>query len=72
MKLHPTNSNSTGVLADAMGRVIHHRRRPIPGLYTSGYAAAPTESGIGYQAGILLAASMTFSYLAVLDMLGET
>ncbi len=72
VKLHPTNSNSTGVLADAMGRVIHHRRRPIPGLYTSGYAAAPTESGIGYQASILLAASMTFSYLAVLDMLGET
>ena len=71
VELHPTNSNSTGVLTDAMGRVIHHRRRPIPGLYTSGYAAAPTESGIGYQAGILLAASMTFSYLAVLDMLGE-
>lgn len=72
VELHPTNSNSTGVLTDAMGRVVHQRRRTIPGLYSSGYAAAPTESGIGYQAGILLAASMTFSYLAVLDMLGET
>jgi len=70
VELHPTNSNSTGVLADAVGRVLHHRRRPIPGLYVSGYAAAPTESGIGYQAGILLAASMTFSYLAVRHMAG--
>lgn len=70
VELHPTNSNSTGVLADALGRVLHQRRRPIPGLYVSGYAAAPTESGIGYQAGILLAASMTFSYLAVRHMAG--
>ena len=28
------------------------------------------ESGIGYQAGILIAASMTFGYLAVRHMLG--
>jgi 3-oxosteroid 1-dehydrogenase len=70
VKLHPTNSNSTGLLTGAHGEVMHLRGRVIPGLYASGYAAAPTESGIGYQAGILIAASMTFSYLAVRHMLG--
>jgi 3-oxosteroid 1-dehydrogenase len=70
VRLHPTNSNSTGLLTNAYGQVMHQRRRPIPGLYASGYAAAPTESGIGYQAGLLIASSMTFGYLAVRHMLG--
>ena len=70
VRLHPTNSNSTGLLTNANGQVMHHRRRPIPGLYAGGYVAAPTESGIGYQAGILIASSMTFGYLAVRHMLG--
>lgn len=70
VELHPTNSNSTGLLTDDVGRVIHQRRHAIPGLYATGYAAAPTESGIGYQAGILLAASMTYGYLAARDMAG--
>ena len=69
IKLHPTNANSAGLLTDRSGRVMHQRRRPIPGLYASGYVAAQTESGIGYQAGLLLAGSMTFCYLAILDML---
>jgi len=51
--------------------VIHQRRRPIPGLYASGNAAAATEQGVGYQAGLSLAAAMTFSYLAVRHMLGQ-
>lgn len=70
VELHPTNSNSAGLLTDGYGQVIHQRRRPIPGLYASGYAAACVESGIGYQAGLLLASSMTFSYLAVRHMTG--
>ena len=70
VRLHPTNSNSTGLLTNACGQVMHQRRRPIPGLYASGYAAAPTESGIGYQAGMLIASSMTFGYLGVRHMLG--
>jgi hypothetical protein len=49
--------------------VIHQRRHPIPGLYAAGNVAAATEQGIGYQAGMQLAAAMTFSYLAVRDML---
>jgi 3-oxosteroid 1-dehydrogenase len=70
VELHPTNSNSAGLLTNGYGQVIHQRRHPIPGLYASGYAAACIESGIGYQAGLLLASSMTFSYLAVRHMIG--
>ncbi len=42
---------------------------PIPGLYASGNVAATTEHGVGYQAGLSLASSMTFSYLAVRHMM---
>jgi 3-oxosteroid 1-dehydrogenase len=68
IELQPAGGSSVGLLADAHGRVIHQRGDPIPGLYASGNAAAATEQGIGYQAGSSLAASMTFSYLAVRDM----
>ena len=68
--LHPTGSASVGLLANGHGQVIHQRRHPIPGLYASGNAAAATEHGIGYQAGLSLASSMTFSYLAVHHMIG--
>ena len=71
IQLHPAGGSSAGLLADVHARVIHQRRRPIPGLYASGNAAAATEQGIGYQAGLSLAAAMTFSYLAVQHMLGH-
>jgi 3-oxosteroid 1-dehydrogenase len=70
IELHPAGGSSVGLLTDAHARVIHQRRRPIPGLYASGNAAAATEQGIGYQAGLSLAAAMTFSCLAVRHMLG--
>ena len=69
--LHPTGSASVGLLADHNGQVIHQRRRPIPGLYASGNVAATTEHGVGYQAGLSLASSMTFSYLAVRHMIAS-
>jgi 3-oxosteroid 1-dehydrogenase len=69
VELKPAGGSSTGLLTDADGRVIHQRRRPIPGLYAAGNVAAATEQGIGYQAGMQLAAGMTFSYLAVRHML---
>jgi 3-oxosteroid 1-dehydrogenase len=69
VELHPAGGSSVGLLTDVCGRVIHQRRRPIPGLYASGNAAAATEQGVGYQAGLALAASMTFSYLAVRQMI---
>jgi len=69
IELHPAGGASVGLLTDFDGRVIHHRRHPIPGLYASGTVAAATEQGIGYQAGLSLASAMTFSYLAVRHML---
>ena len=69
VELHPTGASSVGLLADGRGRVIHQRRHPIPGLYASGNVAAATEHGVGYQAGLSLASSMTFSYLAVQHMI---
>ena len=70
IELHPAGGSSAGLLTDVHARVIHQRRHPIPGLYASGNAAASTEQGIGYQAGLSLAAAMTFSYLGVRHMLG--
>jgi 3-oxosteroid 1-dehydrogenase len=69
IELHPAGGSSVGLLADIWGRVIHQRRYPIPGLYASGNVAAATEQGVGYQAGLSLASSMTFSYLAVRHMI---
>jgi 3-oxosteroid 1-dehydrogenase len=67
--LHPAGGASVGLRADNHGRVIHQRRHPISGLYASGNVAAATEHGVGYQAGLSLASSMTFSYLAVRHMI---
>ena len=69
IELRPAGGSSVGLLTDVRGRVIHHRRHSIPGLYASGNAAAATEQGVGYQAGLSLASSMTFSYLAVRHMI---
>jgi 3-oxosteroid 1-dehydrogenase len=69
IELRPAGGSSVGLLADARGRVIHQRGHPISGLYASGNAAAATEQGVGYQAGLSLAASMTFSYLAIRHMI---
>jgi len=70
IELQPAGGSSVGLLTDVWGRVIHQRRHPVPGLYASGNAAAATEHGVGYQAGLSLASSMTFSYLAVRHMIG--
>jgi hypothetical protein len=50
---------------------MHQRRHPIPGLYASGNVAAHTEFGVGYQAGLSIAAGMIFSYLAIQHMLAQ-
>jgi 3-oxosteroid 1-dehydrogenase len=69
IELHPTGASSVGLRANGSGQVIHQRCHPIAGLYASGNVAAATEHGIGYQAGLSLAAAMTFSYLAVRHMI---
>jgi 3-oxosteroid 1-dehydrogenase len=68
VKLHPTSSNCAGLLTDRVGRVIHRRRHPILGLYATGLAAAHTEYGVGYQAGMSLASAMIFGLTAAEDM----
>jgi hypothetical protein len=56
--------SAAGLLTDPDARVQHVRGRAIPGLYACGNAAAPTESGAGYQAGISLMRGLTFGWLA--------
>jgi 3-oxosteroid 1-dehydrogenase len=68
IELRPAGGASVGLLTNVRGQVIHQRCHPIPGLYASGNAAAATEYGVGYQAGLSLASSMTFSYLAARHM----
>jgi len=69
IELHPSlGTSSAGLLANAHAQVLHQRRHPIPGLYASGVAAARTELGAGYQAGLNLASAMTFSWRAVQHM----
>jgi 3-oxosteroid 1-dehydrogenase len=70
VELLPSIGNSSGLLADCNAQVVHQRRYPIPGLYASGVVAVRDEGGAGYQAGLTLAAAMTFSYLAVQHMAG--
>jgi len=58
IELHPPGGSSVGLLTDVHRQVIHQRRRPIPGLYAFGNAAAATEQGVGYQAGLSLASDI--------------
>jgi succinate dehydrogenase/fumarate reductase flavoprotein subunit len=63
--------SAAGLLTDADARVLHVRGQPIPGLYACGNAAAPTESGAGYQAGISLMRGLTFGWLAARHAAGS-
>jgi 3-oxosteroid 1-dehydrogenase len=68
VELLPSIANSAGLVANTAAQVMNHRRQPVPGLYASGVVAVRDEGGAGYQAGLTLAAAMTFSYLAVEHM----
>ena len=68
VKLGYSITSSAGLLCNQNGQVVNMRKHPIPGLYASGVAAARTESGAGYQAGMNLASGLTFSYRAVQHM----
>ena len=71
IELRPSSLSSAGLATDSLGRVLHLRGYPIPGLYASGNAAAHTEYGAGYQAGHSLMSGMTFSLLAARQMAAE-
>lgn len=70
VRLVRSGGASAGLMTDPIGRVMHVRGRPIPGLYASGNAATCTDFGAGYQAGESLARGLMTSYLAVEDMAG--
>jgi len=44
--------NAAGLATDGHARVLHVRGRPIDGLYAVGNAAAPLDTGAGYQSGL--------------------
>jgi 3-oxosteroid 1-dehydrogenase len=69
IQLHPfLGSSSAGILTNQYAQVMHQRRHPIDGLYATGIAAARTELGAGYQAGLNFASGMTFGYIAARHM----
>jgi 3-oxosteroid 1-dehydrogenase len=72
IELHPSPAGSAGLDTNTGGQVMHVRGRPIPGLYASGNSTVHTESGVGYQPGMTIAAALTFSYLAVRHMCGHS
>ena len=65
LKLHVSGIGSAGLLTDTLGRAIHVRGHPIPGLYACGNTSAPTDWGVGYQAGLSLMSGLIFAYRAV-------
>lgn len=64
VRLYPTGTSSAGLLTNEYGGVMHVRGRPIPGLYACGNTAAPTDFGVGYQAGLTLMRGIVFGFLA--------
>jgi 3-oxosteroid 1-dehydrogenase len=71
IELHPAGGSSAGRVDRCALAGDPPAAASDSGAYASGNAAAATEQGIGYQAGLSLAAAMTFSYLAVRHMLGH-
>jgi 3-oxosteroid 1-dehydrogenase len=56
--------NAAGLETNRHAQVMHVRGRPIPGLYAAGNAAAPLDSGAGYQSGIANLRGIVGGYLA--------
>ena len=52
LKVASVGVNAAGLRVDEHARVMHVRRRPIPGLYAAGNSAAPLDIGAGYQSGL--------------------
>ena len=68
IELHPSPAGSAGLHTGTNGQVLHLRGYPIPGLYSSGNSTVHTETGLGYQPGMTIAAALTFSHLAANHM----
>jgi 3-oxosteroid 1-dehydrogenase len=64
LAVHPTQGNAIGLVTNREGQVTHLRGHSIPGLYACGEVASWRHVGVGYQAGLSLAGSITFGWLA--------
>jgi 3-oxosteroid 1-dehydrogenase len=71
IELHPSPAGSAGLDTDVNGQVLHLRGHPIAGLYSSGNSTVHTETGLGYQPGMTIAAALTFSYRASRHIAGN-
>lgn len=68
IELSPSVASSAGLLTNRHAQVLRFGREPVDGLYAVGNAAAHTEFGSGYQAGLTMASGMTFGLMAGLHM----
>ena len=50
IELHPSPAGSAGLDTNTDGQVMHLRRFPIPGLYSSGNSTVHTGDGLGLSA----------------------
>jgi succinate dehydrogenase/fumarate reductase flavoprotein subunit len=64
-------STFAGLKTDGFGRVVDASRRPVPGLYAAGAAAASIMGGSYPAAGINLGPAMTFGYVIGCHLAGE-
>jgi 3-oxosteroid 1-dehydrogenase len=64
--------SSGGVRTNRHGQAVDAYGGGIPKLYAVGNTSAHLEYGIGYQAGYSLTSGMTFGYLAVQHIRGES
>ncbi|XP_060085189.1 3-oxosteroid 1-dehydrogenase-like [Ylistrum balloti] len=62
--------NCVGLKTTATGQVQHVRGHGIEGLYACGNAAAPLDTGAGYQSGLSNLRNMTWGYVAAQHMCG--
>ena len=63
-----TGIGSSGVHADADGRVLDQQGAAIPGLYAIGSVAALTTMGSGYNSGFALGRGLTIAYLVAQEL----
>lgn len=63
--------NAAGLKCNAAAQVMHVRGRPITGLYAVGNAAAPLDTGAGYQSGISNLRGMVGGYCAARHAAGR-
>lgn len=68
LKFVGTGIGSSGVRADAWGRVLSTEGSVIPGLYAVGSVAALTTMGSGYNSGFALGRGITIAYLVAQEL----